>query len=339
MTRYFCTYFDSHYLTRGLSLYLSLRAHCPSFQLWVLCMDTSTLDCLEQLDLPEVIPVPLEEMESYDSQLLALKGTRSKIEYYFTCTPSLPLYILRNWPETPMVSYLDADLFFYHDPAPLFYEIAGHSIAFIEHRYNPNLQHRLKYGRFNVGWLSFRNDEHGLACLRWWRERCLEWCYDRVEQDRYADQKYLELWPGLFSGLHIVQHKGANLAPWNISNYSISYHSERVWVDEKPLIFFHFHGFEQIASWLYNPHFAGCRAKVTKEIKDGIFAPYIRTLISAGQMNSSLGSTGKLPSGIRIELNRIPYSERVWTLVDKAICSILSTVHRSYIIVRNGRVL
>lgn len=297
------------------------------------------MDCLRQLALPEVIPVGLEELESYDSPLLALKGTRSTIEYYFTCTPSLPLYILRNWLEIPMVTYLDADLFFYHDPAPLFDEIAGNSIAIIEHRYASNLQHRLKYGRFNVGWLSFRNDEHGRGCLEWWRERCLEWCYDRVEHGLYADQKYLDLWPGLFSGLHIVQHKGANLAPWNISNYSISYRSKRVWVDEQTLIFFHCHGFEQIASWLYDPHFAGCRAKLTKEIKHGIFAPYIRALISAGQMSSSFRSTATLPPGIRIELKRIPFSQRIRTLVDRALCSVLSTVHKNYILVRNGRVL
>lgn len=339
LIRYFCTYFDSHYLPRGLSLYLSLREHCPSFQLWVLCMDTPTSDCLKHLALPEVIPVGLEELESFDGQLLAVKGSRSRIEYYFTCTPSLPLYILRKWPETPMVSYLDADLFFYQDPAPLFREIDEHSIALIEHRYAQNLQHRLRYGRFNVGWLSFRNDEQGIKCLQWWRERCLEWCYDRADQDRYADQKYLDLWPGLFSNLHILRHKGANLAPWNISNYSISYRSERVWVDEQPLIFFHFHGFEQIASWLYDPHFAGCRAKVTKEIKHGIFAPYIRALISASQMNCASRSTRKLPSGIRIELNRIPYSQRLWTLADRALCSVLSTVKGNYVLVRNGRVL
>jgi hypothetical protein len=339
MTRHFCTYFDSHYLTRGLSLYLSLREHCPSFLFWILCMDSSTMDCLRQLALPEVVPVALEELESYDPELLALKGTRSKIEYYFTCTPSLPSYILRLQPETPMVTYLDADLFFYQDPAPLFDEIDGHSVALVEHRYAPNLLHRLRYGRFNVGWLSFRNDEHGRGCLEWWREKCLDWCYDRVEQERYADQKYLDLWPRLFPDVHILQHKGANLAPWNISNFSISHHSERVWVDEQPLIFFHFHGFEQIASWLYDPHFASCRAKVTKEIKQGVFAPYIRALTTAAQMDSSFRSRRNLPSGIRVELNRIPYSQRVWTLVDRALCSILSAVHRNYLLVRNGRVL
>jgi hypothetical protein len=339
MTRDFCTYFDSHYLTRGLSLYLSLREHCPSFRLWVLCMDTSTTHCLKQLALPQVIPVGLEELEAYDSPLLVLKGKRSKIEYYFTCTPSLPLYILSHWPETPMVSYLDADLFFYHDPAPIFDEIGGCSIALMEHRYAPNLRHRLKYGRFNVGWLSFRNDDHGHECLQWWRERCLEWCYDRVEGDRYADQKYLDLWPGLFTGLRIVRHKGANLAPWNISRYSISRQAERVCVDEVPLIFFHFHGFEQIAPWLYDPHFAGCRARMTKDIKFGIFAPYIQALLSACEMSSACCSTRKLPPGIRIELNRIPFSQRVWTLLDKALCATLSTVRRNYILVRNGRVL
>ena len=162
-TYHFCTYFDRHYLTRGLALYRSLKQHCPRFVLWVLCMDKASEDALASRGLPEVRLIALEDFERGDDELLLAKGNRKPIEYYFTCTPSLPLYVLEHWPEVSTITYLDADLYFFADPAPLFEEFAARadgSMAVVEHRFPPRLRAREQYGRFNVGWLSFRRDEH-----------------------------------------------------------------------------------------------------------------------------------------------------------------------------------
>src|SRR5205823_14122047 len=93
--RYFCTYFDHQYSARGLALYQSLRRHCPEFKLWILCLDELSHSELTRLNLPEVSLLTLGELENGDAALLAAKENRSRIEYYFTCTPSLPLFILR----------------------------------------------------------------------------------------------------------------------------------------------------------------------------------------------------------------------------------------------------
>src|SRR6185369_9309965 len=130
------------------------------------------------LNWPELIPIPLEEFEAADPALLQAKANRSKVEYYFTCTPSLPLYVLNKNPEYDLVTYIDSDLYFYSSPEPLFEEMGDDSISVIEHRYAPHLLGRERYGIYNVAWMSFRRTPDGLACLNWWRERCLEWCYD-----------------------------------------------------------------------------------------------------------------------------------------------------------------
>ncbi len=274
----FCTYFDYRYIIRGLALYQSLRQHCSSFQLWVLCMDSNCYAVLSELRLPNVHLIALEEFEKGDERLLEAKKTRSLIEYYFTCSPSLPLYVLDNNPAVDLITYLDADLFFFANPKPIFDEIGDHSIAIIGHRFPPALSHREIYGIYNVGFVSFRRDENGLACLRSWRSQCIDWCYDRINNERFADQKYLDHWPSTFAGVAVVHHKGANLAPWNIAGYNISSKQNSVWVDDDPLIFFHFHGLKRVHDRLYDPGLSDYNVKPTKIILKKIFAPYMAAI-------------------------------------------------------------
>lgn len=100
----------------------------------------------------------------------------------------------------------------------------------------------VKFGVYNVGWLTWRRDARAYECLSWYRRKSLEWCYDASDGERYADQKYLDFWTSRFSGIHSIDHKGVNLAPWNVGNYRISTSDEKIYVDDDPLVFYHFHG-------------------------------------------------------------------------------------------------
>ena len=164
--------------------------------------------------------IALEQFEAGDSDLLKAKAERSLVEYFWTCTPSLPLFIFDHYPEVQLITYLDADLCFYADPQPIFDEMEDNSILIIDHRYPPEHAHLAAIsGIYNVGLLAFRRDDRGLACLHWWRDRCLEWCFTRSEDGKFGDQKYLDDWPQRFSGVAVLQHKGAGLAPWNAAQY------------------------------------------------------------------------------------------------------------------------
>lgn len=275
---YFCTYFDSNYLIKGLALYRSLIRHAMPFRLWVLCFDNLTYEILQKLALPEVDPILLRDFEEGDEELLQAKSNRSQIEYYFTCTPSLPLYILRKYPEVDVITYLDADLFFFSDPSPIYQELDRGSVLIVGHRFPPRLRHGEICGIYNVGLLSFRRDDVGLECLHWFRNQCLKWCYDRVEDGRFADQKYLDDWPTRFLNVVVLQHKGAGLAPWNVENYSLRLENRQVLVDSQPLVFFHFHGFKQIRRWLYDPNLSGYGVHADSLLKRRIYGPYMREL-------------------------------------------------------------
>ena len=253
---HFCTYFDQHYLLHGLTLYQSLEEHAESFCLHVLCLDHKTYSLIKNLGLPNLRPIALEDFERGDEALQEAKTNRSTVEYYFTCTPSLPLYVMNHFAGADMVTYLDSDLFFFSSPQPIYDGLGENSTLIIGHRYyEKRRKFGEQYGRYNVGCLVFRNDPAGRACLEWWRDRCNEWCYDIVEEHRFSDQKYLDEFPSRFPGVTVLEHKGANLARWNCRNYKLQLDNETVSVDGHPLIFYHFNSFRIVNRWIYDVDF------------------------------------------------------------------------------------
>ncbi|KXJ51780.1 MAG: hypothetical protein AXW12_02355 [Thalassospira sp. Nap_22] len=247
MMHHFCTLFDSNYLLKGVAMLRSLKQHCHDAHVYVLCMDGLTREILTQIDLPHVTFLSLSEVE--DEALLGVKPGRSAAEYCWTLSPCLPWYVLQNNPDIDFITYLDADLYFYSPLQPLFDEIGDASIVIIEHRFPPALKHLEVNGRFCVEWVGFRRDEQGLACLARWREQCIEWCFHILEEDRMGDQKYLDQWPGKYNKLHILQHPGAGVAPWNYSRYRFGQDSqETITVDGTKLVFYHFHQFQLLSN-------------------------------------------------------------------------------------------
>jgi len=222
--------------------------------------------------------VSLRDIEAYEPRLMGVKDNRGTAEYYFTLTPIVNLYVLEKWPEADSVTYVDADLFFFSSPAPIFDELAQSSIGIIEHRFPQALQHLTKVGIYNVGWVTFRNDQNAKACLRWWRERCLECCTDVSSESCYADQKYLDEWPHRFDGVKEIRNKGANLAPWNIAGHHVTANDGEVYVDSDRLIFFHFHRFRCFAPFVYDTGLYGSGVRLTDVTRDNIMWPYIRSL-------------------------------------------------------------
>jgi hypothetical protein len=217
MTREFCTLFDSNYLFKAVALHQSLLRNCPSFRLTAFCFDDRAKEMIDRLGLRGLTTVSLRELEAFDSDLLSVKADRTPVEYCWTATPALPLYVFATRPDVNETTYLDADLLFFSDPEALFAEMGDASVLITPHRYAPEFAHHAINGIYNVQFLTFRRDDRGLEALRWWHDRCIEWCYYRLEDGKLGDQKYLDDWPVRFEGVHVLKHKGGGLAPWNIT--------------------------------------------------------------------------------------------------------------------------
>lgn len=333
--RHFCTYFDFNYSSLGLSLYESLRRHAPAFCLWVLCLDDEAHALLSRLNLPDLRLIRLAEFEEGDDALLAAKANRSLVEYYFTCTPSLPRYVLARDSSVDLVTYLDADVFFYANPERIFTEIGTASVAIVGHRFSHLLGHLEENGIYNVGWLTFRRDENGLACLQWWRERCLEWCYLRHEPGRYADQKYLDSWPWRFRNVKVLTQKGANLAMWNLANYEITCRQGRVYADDEPLVFFHFHGLRRPRKWIFNMSAPYYQVSPTRIISHHIFIPFVGTLV---RIEREL-DIGPRPGSRLVTAESGHTTDTFFERVRFGAHLLFQVLRRNYLLVRGGRII
>jgi len=282
MKREYCTYFDHRYAARGIAMIRSLRRHESGARVWVLCLDEEVYGLFEALKEPGIRPVRLAEFERGDDALIAARNDgRTMIEYYFTCTASLIIFVMRMVPDAKWVTYLDGDLWFFASPDCVYDEIGDASIAIIPHRYPPGLEAKHQYGIYNVGWISFRRTPDGKACLEWWRERCLEWCLDVVDEDndRFADQRYLNRFPKLFTGVRVLENPGANLAPWNIAGYRLAYDGDEIIVDGHKLIFFHFHGLKRLGSRLFLTSHGDYGAGVDRVTREYVYRPYLQELL------------------------------------------------------------
>lgn len=271
---HYCTYFDSNYLPRGIAMIRSLRRQDPTAHVHVLCLDQATHDVLAN-SLENASLIHIDELLAGDPEFAKTRENRTQIEWYFTATSCLVNFIVKQNPEINHLYYLDSDLYFFSSIQPLLDESKAASAQIIEHRFSHEMQHLLVYGRFNVGWIGFSTSEEGLKVIEDYRNSCLEWCYDKLEGDRYGDQKYLDQWPDKFPSCVVSQHKGANVATWNISGRALTDIESVYYIDEAPLIFYHFQGVARVKSGNYvvkgDPLNFG-------NYFDHLYAPYLKEL-------------------------------------------------------------
>jgi hypothetical protein len=228
---HYVTLFDSLFLPQGLALHISMERHIQSYTLWILCVDDDAYDVLIRLNLPNVQLLQLSKLES--PELQTIKPTRGKGEYCWTLTPFAPRFVFEADSEVTRLTYLDADLWFRKNPAPIFkeFDLSGKHALITDHGYAPEFDYSAETGQYCVQFMTFTRNG-GEVVRKWWEERCVEWCFARLEEGKFGDQKYLDDWPIRFERfVHVLERQEWSQAPWNASRFPFSQG-----------IFFHFHG-------------------------------------------------------------------------------------------------
>jgi hypothetical protein len=274
-------------------MYESLKANSSIFHLYIFAFDKLTHDILIDLNLVHVSVISLADFET--TELKKVKKDRSKAEYCWTCTPSVISYVINRY-NVADCTYIDSDLYFYSDPAVLLSELDQHNknVLITEHRFSwlPRLYGEKRAGRFCVQFITFRNEESSLKILNKWSEQCITWCFSRYEDGKFGDQKYLDEWPSAYPNIHILEHQGGGIAPWNLGRYRFFKNGDsfsgiiKENGSEFNVVFYHF---QYVKSHLNGSYDLGW-FMIPDSIKNMFYAPYITRIEEIESMLRNMDS-------------------------------------------------
>ena len=164
------------------------------------------------------------------------------------------------------------------------------------------------FGKYCVQFMTFKNDDKGMKVLNTWRDDCLSWCYAKVEDNKFGDQKYLDTWLDYFDGVKSLENLGGGVAPWNVKQYEISKHDDMITGKEITtgkkfnMVFYHFAAlrffdvfyklgniilFRRKRMQYANEDFG----KFPGTILDHIYKPYIRHLLKLKKAISKMDNS------------------------------------------------
>ncbi|HLE43419.1 MAG TPA: hypothetical protein VJB36_05355 [Methylomirabilota bacterium] len=78
---------------------------------------------------------------------------------------------------------------------------------------------------YNLGFIGLRRDGKAESLLDWWGRRVYDKCLMAPRAGLFVDQRWIDLVPGLFEGMHILRDPEYNVAYWNLAERTFSYGS------------------------------------------------------------------------------------------------------------------
>ena len=103
----------------------------------------------------------------------------------------------------------------------------------------------LKHGIYNLGFIGVKADDEGKRFAKWWGDRIYQFCRDDIKNGLFTDQRWIDLVPAFFNGVHIMKSGRHNVATWNLRSRAFKGSmAQGFTVNGEPLGFYHFTGFD-----------------------------------------------------------------------------------------------
>jgi hypothetical protein len=101
----------------------------------------------------------------------------------------------------------------------------------------------LQSGTFNVGVLGVADTPVAHRFLAWWQDRVNTHCRHAIAEGIHYEQRWLDLVPALFEGVHVLRDPGYNVGHWNLPERMISVHGDTVLAEGQTCKVFRFSGY------------------------------------------------------------------------------------------------
>ena len=161
-------------------------------------------------------------------------------------------------------------------------------------------------GVYNLGYIGVSRPLEGM--LDWWAERLRRDAIIDVERQLFTDQRWIDLAVGIFQP-HIERSTAYNVAYWNLDQRTMHRDGETWFVDDEPLRFFHFSGYDPASPhWMskYQPGIPRVLFSLRPELIS-LFSEYGQELLTMRPAGEKIPSYGwneafpgfKLSRGLR----------------------------------------
>jgi hypothetical protein len=248
---HFYTSINNNYLPKARILAKSVKKHCLNAKFSLILADR----------LPKEINVedePFDEIITIENIGLPVENLDMWIYMHTVvelCTAVKGQALVKFLEEgAEKVVYLDPDIAVFNDLHQLEQLLDMYDIILTPHQTVPETHKQdiinneicsLKHGTYNYGFYAVKNSANGIKYAQWWRDRLVEFCYDDIPNGIFTDQKWGDLVPAMFDGVHILKDPGCNVSTWNLSNRTVTLSKEGIYyVNDSPLKFYHFSGFD-----------------------------------------------------------------------------------------------
>lgn len=235
-----------NYFANALAWADSLKKHLTcdaAIEIWVLdsSKPISKTDGVNILDVREFVP---------NWENLALKY--SVLEYCTALKPNIISHYFESLAKDEIVVYLDPDIYFYSDIGEiLFSKLQGKDYALVQHcktplpddGKHPNDKDILMSGTFNLGFIAIKNSNCSKELVFWWKNWLENECWADPKSGVFTDQKWIDLAVCYWPNYSIIDEPGFNVAYWNLHERVLTVQGGRYLCNNKPLVFFHFSGF------------------------------------------------------------------------------------------------
>ncbi len=164
-------------------------------------------------------------------------------EFSTSVKPLLALNLLDSYEK---VIFLDPDTFLYNNLDGVLSDLDDYSIVLTPHYMSPYPAgdiSMLRFGSFNLGFFAVNNSIESLKFLKWWDERCQDYCYFETQFGLSTDQKWISIANCFFSSIKVNVDPSLNVSFWNLHERKISHTEDSFFVNGHPLVLFHFSSF------------------------------------------------------------------------------------------------
>jgi glycosyltransferase involved in cell wall biosynthesis len=233
-----------NYLAHARVLMESVRRWAPGMLRIVILVDR--VDGAFSPQSEDFLLIASEDLGIPDSRWFHFKYTVLELA---TAVKPFALEFLIHRYELDRIFYFDPDIQIHSPLTPVLQRLdkanlllTPHLTGELDDGYHPSELDILRSGTYNLGFLGIARGEESLRFLKWWQVRLHDRCLIDLNRGLFVDQRWIDLAPGLFSGLEVCRHPGCNVAYWNLNHRNLVRRDNRYFVNGAPLCFFHFSG-------------------------------------------------------------------------------------------------